>query len=189
MTVREQRKSRTDKSPDLDRPVIIFDEPADGSSRPAWRWTLAVLVLVVAAAGAVSWWATRGGDQVVVRPAVQAPAPVVAPAGLAVTVAAPATVVAGQAARFVVSYSDGSGIFGGNVEDWGEVGVGSMKQRACSASTPVAAPVQGSYVAVHKWRTAGSYPVSFAVTTYTCSNGHATEETHKAQLTVVVAGR
>jgi hypothetical protein len=193
MTVREQRKSRTDKSPDLDRPVIIFDEPADGSSRPAWRLTLAVLVLVVAAAGAVSWWATRGGDQVLVRPAVQAPAqapaPVQAPARLAVTVAAPGVVVAGQAARFVVSYTDGSGIFGGSVEDWGEVGVGSMKQRACSASTPVAAPVQGSYVAVHKWRAAGSYPVSFAVTTYTCSNGQATEETHKAQLTVIVAGR
>jgi hypothetical protein len=197
MTVRERRLTRTTKSPDLDRPVIIFDDEADRPSRLGWRLALAVVLLVVAAAGAVSWWANRGGDVVATRPAAQAAASapvsgrvvVGAPTPLAVTVAAPATVVAGQAARFVVSYADGSGIFSGSIEDWGEVGVGSVKQRACSADALPAASVQGSYVATHKWRVAGSYPVSFAVTTYSCSKGLATQETQNARLTVVVAAR
>jgi hypothetical protein len=89
----------------------------------------------------------------------------------------------------MVSYTDGEGIFSGSVEDWGETGLGSMKQRACGASAPAGGPVKDSYVATHKWRRAGSYPVSIAVTTYTCSNGRATEETQSAALTVVVAAR
>jgi hypothetical protein len=104
-------------------------------------------------------------------------------------VAAPTTVVAGHPARFVVSYTDDKGTFSGSVEDWGETGVGSMKLRTCSANAPADGPVEDSYVATHKWRHAGSYPVSFAVTTYTCSHGLATQETRHAALTVVVAAR
>jgi hypothetical protein len=193
MSVREHRNARTNKSPDLDRPVVIFDEATVRPLRRARRPALAVVLVAAAGVGAVSWWATRPGDVVVVtRPEVRAPAPAPAaaprvPAVLAVTVAAPAAVVAGRAARFVVSYADGSGIFSGSIEDWGEVGVGAVKQRACSADAAPAGPVQGSYAATHTWRAAGSYPVSFAVTTYSCKDGRASEETQKALLTVVVA--
>jgi hypothetical protein len=199
MAVRERRTARTGRSLDLDRPVVIFDQAPDRPPRRARRRMLAAALLVVlgvAAIGAASWWVTRGDEVVATRPAAQAPVEpppnVTLPAALAVTVAAPATVVAGQPARFVVSYADGSGIFSGSTQDWGEVGVGSVKERACAADTSTAAAIQGSYVATHKWRSAGSYPVSFAVTTYTCSkgsNGQATQETNKAQLTVVVAAR
>ena len=64
-----------------------------------------------------------------------------------------------------------------------------MKQRACGASASAGGPVNDSYVATHTWRRAGSYPVSFTVTTHTCSNGRATQETQSAALTVVVAAR
>ncbi len=193
MSVREHRKARTNKSADLDRPVVIFDEATVRPLRRGRRLALAVVLVAAAGVGAVSWWATRPGDVVVVtRPEVRAPAtaPAAAPrvaAVLAVTVAVPAAVVAGRAARFVVSYADGSGIFSGSIEDWGEVGVGAVKQRACSADATPAGPVQGRYAATHTWRAAGSYPVSFAVTTYSCKDGQASEETQKALLTVVVA--
>jgi hypothetical protein len=64
-----------------------------------------------------------------------------------------------------------------------------MKLRACAANAPADAPVEDSYLATHKWRHAGSYPVSFAVTTSACSHGLATQETRNAALTVVVAAR
>lgn len=189
MVVRDRPGARTKTSTGLERPIIVLDGSPAPHSRLAPRLGL-VLLLVVVAIGA-GWWVLRGDDQVAVRPAVAAPlpAPVQAPAGLVVTVAAPTTVVAGHAARFVVSYTDGDGIFSGSMEDWGDTGVGSMTQRACGASTPAGALVRDSYLATHKWRTAGSYPVSFTVTTYTCSNGRATEETQSAALTVVVAAR
>jgi hypothetical protein len=88
-----------------------------------------------------------------------------------------------------VSYSDGEGVFSGRVEDWGDVGLGSMRQAACRANAPVAAALRDSYVARHTWRRPGRYPVSFAVTTYTCAGGRATEETRTTQLTVVVGAR
>jgi hypothetical protein len=190
VVVRDQRRAvRTDTSTGPEPPTIVFDDSPAPQPHPARRLgVIALLAVLVVGAG---WWLMRGDDQIAVRPAVAAPvpAPVHAPGGLAVTVAAPTTVVAGHAARFVVSYTDDEGIFSGSVEDWGETGVGSMKQRACAANAPTGGPVKDSYVATHKWRRAGSYPVSFAVTTYTCSNGLASQETRNAALTVVVAAR
>lgn len=189
MVVRDRRAVRTDTSTGLEPPRVVFDDPLVGHPRSLRR--LGVIALLVVLVVGVGWWLMRGDDQIVVRPAAgsAAPAPVHAPAGLVVTVAAPTTVVAGHAAQFVVSYTDGAGIFSGSVEDWGETGVGSMKQRACAASAPAAGSVRDSYLATHTWRHAGSYALSFAVTTYTCSNGLATQETQNAALTVVVAAR
>ena len=190
MAVRDRRRAvGTETSSGLEPPTIVFDDsPAPQPHRGRRLALVALLAVVVVGAG---WWLMRGDDQIAVRPAVAAAAhaPVHAPAGLAVTVAAPTTVVAGHPARFVVSYSDGEGTLGGSVEDWGETGVGSMKLRACAANAPADGPVKDSYVATHKWPPAGSYPVSFAVTTYTCSHGLATQETRNAALTVVVAAR
>jgi hypothetical protein len=190
LVVRDQRRAvPTDPSSGLEPPTIVFDDsPAPQPHRGRRLALVALLAVVVVGAG---WWLMRGDDQIAVRPAVAAAAhaPVHAPAGLAVTVAAPTTVVAGHAARFVVSYTDDEGIYSGSIQDWGETGVGSMKQRACAANAPAAGPVKDSYVATHKWRQAGSYPVSIAVTTYTCSNGLATQETRNVALTVVVVTR
>jgi hypothetical protein len=190
VVVRDQRRAvRTDTSTGLEPPTIVFDDSPAPHRHPARRLgVVALLAVLVVGAG---WWLMRGDDQIAVRPAVAAPAPapVHAPAGLAVTVAAPTTVVAGRAARFVVSYTDDQGIFSGSIEDWGEAGVGSTKQQACAPNPPATGPVKDSYVVTHKWRRAGSYPVSFAVTTYTCRDGLARQETQTAALTVVVAAR
>jgi hypothetical protein len=189
MAVRDQRDARPDAPADaLDRPVIIFDDPPARSKRVVRLVGVAVALLALIGAG--SWLALGPDDDVVVQPAdarVRAPAAV--PSALAISVRAPAEVTAGQPARFIVSYTDGQGIFSGSIEDWGDVGVGSTHRAACRSTTPVAGALRASFVATHRWAKAGSYPVSISVTTYTCSNGRATEETQKAQLTVVVAAR
>jgi hypothetical protein len=188
MAVRDQRDARPGTSAGgLELPVIIFDEPPARSTRFAWLLGLGVLLLALVGAGA--WLARDTGDDVIVRPAADAPAPAAVPSALAISVRAPATVTAGKPARFVVSYTDGHGIFSGSIEDWGDVGVGSAKRATCGATPPAAAALHDSYVATHRWAQAGSYPVSISVTTYTCSNGQATEETQKTQLTVVVAAK
>jgi hypothetical protein len=190
MAVRDQRDARPDVSAGgLERPIIIFDDPPGRSTRLAWLLGLGVLLLALIGAGA--WLARDTGDDVVVRPAAEAPAVAKAAvaSALAISVRAPAKVTVGQPARFVVSYTDGQGIFSGSIEDWGDVGVGSAKRAACGATTPAAGALQDSYVAAHRWAVAGSYPVSISVTTYTCSSGQATEETQKTQLTVVVAAK
>jgi hypothetical protein len=190
MAVRDQRDARSDAPADnLERPVIIFDDPPARSKRLSWLVGLGVALLALIAAG--SWLVFGGDDDVVVRPAAEAPvrAPAAVPSALAISVQAPEKVTAGRPARFVVSYTDGQGIFSGSIEDWGDVGVGSAHRAACTTATPAAGPLQASFVATHRWARAGSYPVSISVTTYTCSNGQAAEETQKAQLTVVVAAR
>jgi hypothetical protein len=188
---RDQLGTRTDPvAAHPERLVVIFDDPPARPLRLTWRLGLGVLV-AAAAVGSGLWWMTGGGHQVATRPAAVArvAGPVRAPSVLAVQVRAPVTVVAGRPARFVVSYSDGQGIFSGGVEDWGDTGVGSVSLAACDASPPAAAALRASYVATHTWAKAASYPVSFAVTTYTCSKGRAVEETRSARLTVVVAAR
>jgi hypothetical protein len=189
MAVRDQPGARTDPSIARDeRPVVVFGDPSARHRRIAWGLGLGVLLVAV---GAGLWWVGGGGDdQVEARPATAAPAPapVGAPAALTVSVRAPATVVAGHPARFGVSYTDGEGIFSGGIEDWGDVGVGSANQAACG-SGPVATALNDRYVATHTWPEEGTYPVSIAVTSYTCTNGRATQETRKAQLTVVVDAR
>lgn len=192
MVVRDQRAVRTETSPGLAPPTIVFDDvPSPNAPQPRLARRLGVVALLAVFVVGAGWWLTRRDDQIAVRSAVAAPAPapVHAPAGLAVTVAAPQTVVAGHPARFVVSYTDGEGIFSGSIEDWGETGVGSTKQRACAPNAPASGPVKDSYLVTHTWRRAGSYPVSFAVTTYTCRNGLARQETQNAALTVAVAAR
>lgn len=191
MTVRDQPETRPDASAaDPDRLVVVFHDPAARRARRTWRLGLAVLAFLVSL-GAWSWWLAGGEDKVEARPTTvaPAPAPVDVPAGLRVSVRAPATVVAGRPARFVVSYSDGAGIFSGATEDWGDTGVGSVSLAACTASAPAAVALQASYVAAHTWAKADSYPVSFTVTTYTCHDGRAKEETRTARVTVVVAAR
>jgi hypothetical protein len=210
MAVRHERGVSADGSGKLDvlgasqeLPIFLSgpDSPAAGVGSPsagrpsarrstvAWRVGLGVLLVALVAAGA--WRLSAGGsDEVVARPAVGglAPAPAVVPA-LTISVDAPATVVAGVPAQFVVHYADGEGVFSGTIEDWGDVGVGSGSQAPCTGSTPAPGPLKDSYVAMHTWTDPGTYPVAISVTTYTCRGGQAVEETKRADLTVVVTPR
>lgn len=192
MAVRDRHGTRGDTSEAAGaRLVVALDGAPPGRSRLAWRVGL-VVVLLAGVVGAGSWWLAGGTGQVQARPAAAAPpapAPVGVPAGLVVHVRGPASVVAGSPARFVVSYTDGEGIFSGGDEDWGDTGVGSVSLAACPASPPAAASLHASYAATHTWTKAASYPVSFAVTTYTCRGGRAMEETRHVGLTVVVSAR
>jgi hypothetical protein len=186
MAVRDQRDARPDASADsFERPVIVFDDPPARSRFPAWLVAIGAAVLTLVGAG--SWLALGADDDVVVRPAADAPGAAAVPSALAISVQPPTKVTAGQPARFVVSYTDGQGIFSGSIEDWGDVGVGSAHRAACGPTTAAAGALHASYAATHSWAKAGSYPVSIAVTTYTCRNGQAAEETQKAHLTVIVA--
>ena len=196
MAVRDHLARPDISAVDPERPVIVFDDAPARDSRRVRRLGLAGLLAAAVVFGAVSWWTgswwmAGAGGNVEARPAAEAPAPapVDVPAGLVVSVQGPRTVVAGQPARFVVSYSDGEAIFGGVVEDWGDTGVGSVSLAACDASAPSAAPLRGRYVATHRWPRAASHPVSFAVTTYTCHDGQARLESRNARLTVVVHAR
>ena len=148
MAVRDQRDARSDAPAEgLERPVIIFDDPPTRSKPVVWLVGLGVALLALVVVGA--WLAVRGADNVVVQPVADAPvrAPAAVPSALAISVRAPATVTAGQPAHFVVSYSDGQGIFSGSIEDWGDVGVGSMHRAACGSTTPAAGALRASFAA------------------------------------------
>src|SRR5436190_2617274 len=104
MAVRDQRDARPDTSAGgLELPVIVFDDPPGRSTRFAWLLGLGVLLLALV--GAAARLARDTGDDVVVRPVADAPAPAAAavPSGLAISVRAPVKVTAGHPAHFVVS--------------------------------------------------------------------------------------
>ncbi|MGZ4589197.1 MAG: hypothetical protein ACXV2I_00195 [Actinomycetes bacterium] len=172
-----------------DRPVIIQDAaPARRRSRRTVLLVAGVVVLVAAIVVGVGLYA-GGRDQVVAEPGGQGPQAPAVPAPLSVTVDAPATVVAGQDARFVVHYADGEGIFSGAREDWGDIGAASGRGSPCDGTAPAPKALASSYVATHAWPAAGTYPVSIAVTTYTCQAGEAVEETATTTMQVRVSAR
>jgi hypothetical protein len=149
---------------------------------------IAAGVLAVAALG--GWLATRGDDDAVQVSTPPAAEPVV-PAVLSLDVAAPATVVAGQAATFEVTWQDGAGTFMGSTEEWGDdVGTSSLKQGRCDAATTTTdAPANGTFSTVHTWLEPGTYTVKLGVSSYTCQGGQAVVEEAAKTLTVeVVAG-
>lgn len=131
-------------------------------------------------------WAVGGGQGVRTAtdtPADDAPA---APAPLTVDVVAPVEVVAGEEAEFVVSWSDGSGVFSGTLEDWGDVGVGSVKQEPCDPTAAPAGPQSDTFVLSHTWKKAGTYQVVLGVTTVTCAGADTVAEDASRTLTVEV---
>jgi hypothetical protein len=130
-----------------------------------------------------------GGDEDVTTEPDPAPAGAqpTSPAGLGVVVEAPDTVVAGETARFVVRWTDGSGLFSGGSEDWGDgVATSSRKQGGCEPGAPAPEPAAGSYAARHTWSEPGTYTVVIGVATYACQDGTAVEEDASETLTVEV---
>lgn len=168
-----------------DRPVIVHADPPPRRRVTPLGLVVAVVAVVLLAAAAV--WATSGDSDVATRtPAGAQPAGPAAPAPLDVRVDAPAEVVAGQPATFTVRWTDGSGIFSGSLEEWGDgVGVGGVMRDDCSAETN--APASGQYDVSHTWAAPGIYTVLLGVTTYTCNGGTSAPEDVDRTLTVQVA--
>lgn len=161
--------------------------------RPVGRWVVAaVAVLAVGALVAAGLALGRGRDDTVVaEPAGQPPARgPVAPATLTMTVAAPATVVAGRLATIEVRYAGGHGQFGGSTEDWGDgVGTSSLREGTCGGVPAAATPLSGSYRLTHTWARPGTYTVQLGVSSYACAASGAVEEQASKKLTVTVAPR
>jgi hypothetical protein len=167
------------------------DHPArSGRTRTRRRRRYVLPVAVLAAGGVVALWVALagGGDETVTArpPAGSAAAP--APADLEVAVTGPAAAVAGEPARFEVSYTDGEGVFAGGSEEWGdEQGASSVTQGRCDgADAPTASALDSAYAASHVFEAPGTYTVVVEVTTYTCVDGAPKPETARATTTVAV---
>ena len=173
--------------PDL--PVVLgtTPDPPSGSRRRLVVALVAVLVVVVAAVA--GWLLLRddGGTASTRTPAANNAGGPVVPARLRIQVDAPAQVVAGAPATFVVHYTDGAGTFAGSTEDWGDaIGASSVSLGQCTAATPASA-VDGTFTADHTWSTPGTYQVTLSAASYTCVDGSAVPEQVTKTLQVVVA--
>jgi len=147
---------------------------------------IAVLVLLAAAVGiAVAAVVSGSNDDSVATPGSQQPADVPAPpAVLSVTADGPASVAVGEQATITVSFADGSGIFSGTSEEWGDgVGTSSLQEGRCTAAA-AAGPLSDSYQVKHEWAEPGTYSLVLGVNTYTCRGTTAVQE--KATTTLIV---
>lgn len=171
-----------------DRPADIPDPDPDEPAPPRRRLAV-VLAVVLAVAVVVTLLLTMLADDedVVTRPEPGTAALPSGPEPLTMRVGAPAEVVAGQTARLVVRWSDGSGIFSGGSEAWGDgVATSSIKQGRCAPTAGAPEPAAGTYRATHTWSEPGTYTVEVGVTTYSCEGGTVTEEQATDTVTVEV---
>ena len=174
-----------------DRPVLLPDPDPPRSGRPSRGMLAGLAALVVLALVLLGWLLLRGGDdsQVSTTPGAGAQQPA-AIAPLSLTVDPVVGAVAGQPATLVVHYADGTGVFGGSTEEWGdEVGTSSLAEDTCPSPSPAAAPLKGTYQATHTWAAPGSYPVKVAVSSYTCVDGAPVLEEATTTVTVEVAAK
>jgi len=170
--------------------VRLSPDPA-GRRTSRLVWGLAGSAAVVVAVVAVTVVAlARGTDEDVVRGAVPGAVQPAAPAPLALAVDVPGSVVVGEVARFVATWSDGSGTFSGSTEDWGdEVGTSSRKQERCEPGDAVPPAAAGTYEVGHVWTAPGTYTVVLGVASYVCLDGAAVvdEATEKLTVTALAA--
>jgi hypothetical protein len=174
-----------------DRPVLMPDSDPPRAARLS-RGMLAGLAALVVLALVLAGWLLLGGDddsQVSTTPGAGAQQPA-AIAPLSLTVDPVVGAVVGQPATLVVHYADGTGVFAGSTEEWGdEVGTSSLAEDTCPSPSPAAAPLKGSYQATHTWAAPGSYPVKVAVSSYTCVDGAPVLEQATTTVTVEVAAK
>jgi hypothetical protein len=152
----------------------------------------AVLLLLASAVGiAVAAVVSGSDDNSVAQPQSQQPADVPAPpAALSVTADGPASVGVGELATITVTYTDGSGIFSGTSEEWGDgVGTSSLQEGRCSAPAEPAGSLSDSYQVKHRWTEAGTYSLVLGVNTYTCRGTAAVQEHATTMLIVKVLAR
>jgi hypothetical protein len=169
-------------------PPMLLDSPRAARLPLA---IVAILVLLVSAVGIAIAAVVAGNSDSVAKPQVQQPAAVPAPpAALSVTADGPASVTVGEPATITVTYSDGSGIFSGTTEEWGDgVGVSSVQEGSCSAAADVPGALSDSYQVTHRWTEPGTYSLVLGVNTYTCSGTTAVEEQTTTMLIVKVLAR
>ena len=161
---------------------------------PRARLPLAIivfLVLLVSAVGIAVAAVVAGNSDSIAEPQAQQPAAVpAAPAALSVTADGPASVTVGETATITVTYSDGSGIFSGTSEEWGDgVGVSSVREGRCSASAEEPGALSDSYQLTHRWTEPGTYSLVLGVNTYACRGTTAVPEKATTMLTVTVLAR
>jgi hypothetical protein len=171
-----------------DQPVVLGKAP-DPPARSRRRLVIALAAVLVVLVAAVAGWLLLGGDGGTAStdtPVAKAGGPVV-PAPLQIQVDAPAQVVAGAPATFVVHYTDGAGTFAGSTEDWGDaIGASSVSLGQCTGAGPASAAT-GSFEADHTWTEPGTYQVALSAASYTCVDGAAVPERVTKTLQVVVA--
>jgi hypothetical protein len=148
------------------------------------------VVAAVAVAAAVAGVLAGDSGSAVAEPAEQQPAQVPASAPLALTVDAPATAAVGERVRFAVAYTDGTGIFSGTSEEWGDgVGASSLREGVCAPTAPAAEGLSGSYRVAHRFTEPGTYSVILGVHSYTCEGGAAVTEKASTVHTLEVLAR
>jgi hypothetical protein len=204
MDIRDARGPQLEQAPEVvvshaptgpgtdqqDRPVLLPDTDPPRAGRPS-RMLAGLAALVVLALVLAGWLLLGGGDdsQVSTTPGAGAQQPA-AIAPLSLTVDPVVGAVVGQPATLVVHYADGTGIFGGSTEEWGDdVGTSSLAEDTCPSPSPAAAPLKGTYQATHTWAAPGSYPVKVAVSSYTCVDGAPVLEQASTTVTVEVAAK
>jgi len=102
----------------------------------------------------------------------------------------PASVSVGELATITVTYTDGSGIFSGTSEEWGDgVGTSSLQQGRCSASAAPAGSLSDSYQVKHAWTEPGTYSLVLGVNTYSCRGTTVVQEHTTTMLIVKVLAR
>lgn len=170
-------------------PPMALEAPRD-ARRPLA--IIAVLVLLASAVGIAVAAVVSGNDEdAVAKPESQQPADLPAPpAALAVTADGPASVTVGERATITVTYTDGSGIFSGTSEEWGDgVGTSSVQEGRCTAPAEAARSLSGSYQVNHRWTEPGTYSLVLGVNTYTCRGTTSVQEKATTMLIVKVLAR
>lgn len=176
------------RQPGRPAPPTVIDPPRRAQRSLA---VIAILVLLASSVGIIVAAVLTGNDDSATKPQQQQPAAVPAPpAALAVTADGPASVTVGEWATFTVTYTDGSGIFSGTSEDWGDaVGASSVREGQCSATADVPGSLSDSYQVKHRWTEPGTYTLVLGVNTYTCSGTTSVPEQATTRLIVKVLDR
>lgn len=192
METREGQDVQVRQAPEIVGRTPRADDAPDGPAPATHRRGLVVVLAAVTALAVVLTLLLvlllSGGDDDGRVKAKTPPADVPAgPAALGMSVQQPESVVAGTPTTLEVRWTDGTGVFSGSSEDWGDgVGTSSLKQGICAASAAIEPPAAGRFAVEHTWSEPGTYEVVLGVTTYVCENGTAVEEQASKNITVQV---
>jgi hypothetical protein len=195
MTVREDSGVRI-SAPDIIVISALRKEagtPPDMAIRPSVRRRVVLIAAaLVAAMGIAAATAAFlvGNDGDTLTPVAEQAADVPPAAEpLVVRADTPTSATVGQPVRISVAYTDGSGIFSGTSEEWGDgVGASSQREGRCTAAAPAPRELSDTYVVTHRWSRPGTYTMTLGVSTYTCRGTTAVQDHATQTVTVHVTG-